>query len=65
MRGKAALSAFPRVFLAAIGYLRDSDNEMGGRQDAQNPLNAGDESRLRSLWDQRIIYGREIGTCVS
>lgn len=41
MRGKAASFAFPRVFLAAIGYFCNSDNEMGGRQDAQNPLKAG------------------------
>ena len=42
MRGKAASFAFPRVFLAAIGYFRKTYETLtmrwDGRQDAQNSL---------------------------
>ncbi len=42
MRGKAALSAFPRVVLAAIGYFCKTYETLtmrwDGRQDAQNSL---------------------------
>ena len=45
MRGKAALSAFPRVVLAAIGYFCKTYETLtmrwDGRQDTQNPLKGG------------------------
>gem|GEM_PF-642771 len=70
MRGKAVSFAFPRVFLAATGYFRKTyetlDSEMGGGGRIYRTLSRRGASRLRS-WPRhkRIIYGREIGTCVS
>jgi len=50
MRGKAALSAFPRVFFAAIGYFRKAYETLtmgweGGRTH-RTRSRRGDESRL-------------------